>query len=397
MASSQPTAAPFRAVVVGSGVAGLEGALALRALAPERVQVEILTPVRTFTERPLSVLAPFGAHVPRIPLEDLLGDTGIRVRRGRVAAVDLDARMLDDDAGHRLSFDALLVTTGARTVPAVHGAISFGTRGAVGAFRELLTAIDDGSVRRVAFTLPQLASWSLPLYELALLTAAHANAAGRGDVELLLITPEPAPLALFGDEAAHATATLLERAGIELLTQRHPRAFASGAVDLGPGERPVPADAAVALGIASGTAIPGLPADASGFLPVDHYGRVAGTSGVWAAGDCTTFPLKQGGLAAQQAEVAATDIACTAGMQVDLTPFKPIIRGMLLTDDGPRWLRYEPADGGHEKVSDHALWWPPDKLSGTYLPARLAMLHDGSPRALPAGMPVDVALAGLEG
>jgi sulfide:quinone oxidoreductase len=45
-------------------------------------------------------------------------------------------------------------------------------------------------VDQVAFVKPARASWPLPLYDLALLTAAECAAHDRADVELSLITPE---------------------------------------------------------------------------------------------------------------------------------------------------------------------------------------------------------------
>ena len=42
-------------VVAGAGVAGLETALALNAIAREHVAVEVIAPEREFTYRPLAV------------------------------------------------------------------------------------------------------------------------------------------------------------------------------------------------------------------------------------------------------------------------------------------------------------------------------------------------------
>ena len=55
-----------------------------------------------------------------------------------------------------------------------------------------------------------------------------------------------------------------------------------------------------------------IPANADGFVAVDPHGRVAGVEDVWAAGDGTSFPVKHGGLAAEQADAAAADIAVAA-------------------------------------------------------------------------------------
>ena len=63
--------------------------------------------------------------------------------------------------------------------------------------------------------------------------------------------------------------------------------------------------------------------DRSGFLPTDEHGRVGGTVGVYAAGDATSFPIKQGGIAAQQADAVAECIAAGAGAPLETTPFRP--------------------------------------------------------------------------
>ena len=56
---------------------------------------------------------------------------------------------------------------------------------------------------------------------------------------------------------------------------------------------------------------------------------VRGVDDVYAAGDMTTFPLKQGGIAAQMADAAASAIAVRAGVPVAQHPFRPVIRGLL--------------------------------------------------------------------
>ena len=81
--------------------------------------------------------------------------------------------------------------------------------------------------------------------------------------------------------------------------------------------------------------------DAQGFLPTDPFGQVDGEIDVWAAGDATSFPLKQGGIAAQQADAAAESIAARAGAELEPSPFRPVLRGLLLTGMSPRFLRAE--------------------------------------------------------
>ena len=61
-----------------------------------------------------------------------------------------------------------------------------------------------------------------------------------------------------------------------------------------------------------------------------------------AAGDLTQVPIKQGGIAAQQADAAAEAIAAEAGVALEPTPFRPVLRGLLLTGSFPRYLLSEP-------------------------------------------------------
>ena len=95
-----------------------------------------------------------------------------------------------------------------------------------------------------------------------------------------------------------------------------------------------------------------------------------GVEGVWAAGDGTAFPLKQGGLAAQQAGAAAAAIAFSLGADVRPAPFRPVLRGMLLDPAGPRFL-----DSTRGDVPTTPLWWPPTKVAAPHLWEYLAPAH----------------------
>jgi sulfide:quinone oxidoreductase len=136
-----------------------------------------------------------------------------------------------------------------------------------------------------------------------------------------------------------------------------------------------------------------LPADDKGFMPIDEHARVRGAKDVYAAGDGTNFPIKQGGLATQQADAAAEHIAARAGAEVEPRPFRPVLRGKVLTGDESLHLRHDPAGGAGEGVAtDDFLWWPPHKISGRYLAAWLAqeMPHEPEPPRRP--LEVEVAL-----
>ena len=132
------------------------------------------------------------------------------------------------------------------------------------------------------------------------------------------------------------------------------------------------AGAVVALPLIGGPGIEGLPCDEHGFIPIDDHARVAGLERVWAAGDGTTFPVKQGGIGTQQADAAAEQIAASVGAEVEPRPFHPVLRGQLVTAGESLHLRHE-LEGGHGEgeASLDYLWWPPHKVSGRYLAAWL--------------------------
>ena len=142
---------------------------------------------------------------------------------------------------------------------------------------------------------------------------------------------------------------LLEERGIALRTGSAPVELVDGELRLVP-EGSIAADRVVALPRLRGPRIDGLPQTVEGFLPVDAHGQVHGLADVFAAGDITSFPVKQGGIAAQQADAAAEMIAANAGADLTPQPFRPVLRGLLLTGRQPRYLRHE-LTGGAGDVS----------------------------------------------
>ncbi|MFL5931531.1 MAG: CBS domain-containing protein [Gaiellaceae bacterium] len=362
-----------RVLIAGGGVAALEAALALRALAGELLDVELLAPEPQFWYRPMSVAEPFGlGEAQHFDLSRLAEDAGARFTPGALVGVDAvrrHARTTSDT----LEYDALLVASGAQPRAAVPGAVTFRGPADTQRIEQLLADIDRGEIQRLAFVVPSGAVWTLPAYELALMTAAHVARGPARDVEILLLTPEREPLALFGPAASEAVASLLADAVVELRTGVYVDAFAGGELVLGV-DGSIQVDAAVALPQLRGARIGGIPQTVAGFIPVDSHARVIGLRDVYAAGDITSFPVKQGGIAAQQADVAATSIAISAGADVEEHAFRPVLRGVLLTGTSPRYLRREITGGfGETSVVDvEPLWWPPAKIVGRYLAPFLA-------------------------
>ena len=377
---------PTNVLIVGGGPAALEAALALHGLAGDRVALTLLAPEADLTYRPLSVLAPFAAGgATRYPMERMATDIGFTHVRGRLASVDPAARTVTTVAGERMGYDALLIASGARPSEPFPSATAFaGSLTDQKRLHGIVQDVEGGYLHRIAFVVPSGATWPLPLYEIALMLAERAYQMGS-DVELHFVTPEAEPLELFGPQAAQEVRKLLEEAGIVLHTNAATEIVGPGSLRVTPSARTLKVDRIVSLPRLMGPAITGLPADPEGFLVTDAHARVLGVPNVYAAGDVTAFPIKQGGIACQQADAAAADIAARAGAPVTPEPFTPVLRGMLLTE---RWARYMRSG----EVAGRALWWPPTKIAGRELAGYLEGFDETAGR--PIGLAVNVDVGG---
>jgi sulfide:quinone oxidoreductase len=388
----------FRVLIAGGGVAAIEAALALRALAEDRVSVELLAPEPLFWYRPLAVAEPFGlGDVRSFELSELAAAAGATFSPGALTAVDVGKRQVRTSAGGSIAYDMVLIACGAVPSPAVRGALTFRGPADTDKIRALLAEIVSGQVGRVAFVVPWGAVWSLPIYELALMTAAYVAEREVDHVELTLVTPEDEPLQLFGKAGSDAVRALLEERGITIQTGAAPVELVDGELRLVP-EGSVAADRVVALPRLRGARIDGLPQTVEGFLPVDAHGQVHGLADVFAAGDITSFPVKQGGIATQQADAAAETIAANGGVDLTPQPFRPVLRGLLLTGRQPRYLRHEITGGAGDasEASPEPLWWPPAKIVGRYLAPFLGSVAgvESPPEApaAPGALPVEVEI-----
>jgi hypothetical protein len=174
--------------------------------------------------------------------------------------------------------------------------------------------------------------------------------------------------------------------------------------------REVHVDRVITLPQLEGPRLAGLPHDKRGFTPVETHGRVTGIDDVYAAGDVSAFPLKQGGLAAPQADAVAEVIAAELGVPITPKPFHPVLRGLLMTGGAPLYLRAEPQRLPREatvaiearpprhtsreasSAAGQPLWWPPAKIAGRYLAPFLATAR---PRPLSSELLTDrVAIPG---
>ena len=342
---------PIRVVIAGGGVAGLEALTALHALADDRVELTLIAPEDDFVFRPLEARRSFQvAERQSIPLGRIARDVGAAHVESTIAAVDEAVKVVTTADDGRHEYDALILAVGAHAVPTVKHAIIWDDRSDSDMLGGLLRDVEEGYSHGLAVVIPEGPCWPLRGYELALLITLDAKGMGM-DLQTTLVAPEPSPLAILGPRALEAVSSELAAAGVTVVPDDH-ATFEDGrltSIVEESGER-IEVNRVLALPSLRGSLIPGIPADTDGFISIDDHCRVLGMEDVWAAGDGTAFPLKSGGFASEQADIAAEAIAAAAGAAVEPHSFAPGARGdlaglptarfleALLTSDGDREL-----------------------------------------------------------
>ena len=378
-----------RVLIAGGGVAGLETLLGLRALAGDRVDITIVTPELRFVNRSMAVDQPFRRQRPRgVRMQDVTAEHGARWHRGALDRVEHPRRVVVTKDGDELPYDRLVLALGARPDREWHAdwVLTFHDGRDDAGYRLLLHQLREGRVRKLAFVKPAGPSWPLPLYDLALTTAADCAAHQRPEVELSLITPEDEPLDMFGAPVSAAVARLLDERGVTVYTSSFGAPARPGWLEVSPGGWQLSVDRVVTVPRLVGPRLRGIRCGRNGFLRTDPHGRVPGLDGVYAAGDVTDFPIKHGGLAAQQADAVAEAVAASVGVGIDPQPFRPVLRAGLLTGAGARFLRADISGraGDDSAISAAPLWWPPNKLYGRYLAPYLSSRTGEAADVMPA-------------
>ncbi len=364
---SHPTS---RVLIVGGGVAGCEAALALRDLAGDRVAITILARDPEFVYRPMRVLEPFSSGgARRYPLERLARDVDAELVIDGFRSVNADTKQVRTASGRTLEYDHLLLAMGAHATPAFHHVLTIDDAKLDEHYRGLVQDVDEGYVKSLAFIAPTAMAWPLPLYELAMMTARRGWEANI-DLSVTLITPEDAPLGLFGATASEAVRQLLTENRVTTITSSHCTVRAPGRIEIHPGNRDLVVDRVVALPLLAGPTISGVPRDAhGGFIPIDRFCRVRELTDVYAAGDACDFAVKHGGIASQQADTAALSIAAAVGAPVEPKPLHPEVRAILLGGDAPLYMSANLIDGhgSCSQVGREPISWPADKIAAKYL------------------------------
>lgn len=311
-------------VILGGGTAGTMTANRLRRTYAERdLRVTVVDQDDDHLYQPGLLFVPFGLAQPRhlVRSRPRQLDAGVDYKQARIERVDLDARTVHLAGGIRLSYDVLVVATGATLLPEETEGLTgegwgekvftfYDLPGATG-LHEALERFDGGRVVIDVADLP-LKCPVAPL-EFAFLADWYFQRRGiRDKVQLTYVTPLDA--AFTKPVAAKALGGLLADKGIELVTE-----FTLGEVDGAGGrlvsydEREVPFDLAVVVPLHGGAEYVGRSeglGDELGFVPVDpHTLQHPDRPEVFAIGDAAGLPAsKAGSVAHFEGEVLVRNI-----------------------------------------------------------------------------------------
>jgi sulfide:quinone oxidoreductase len=353
----------FRVVICGGGIAAVEGLLRLRRLVGDALDITLVAPAEELRYRPVAVQEPFSRPgVRRYPLRRIAQRNDAEWVQDGLEWLEPDEQVVHTAEGHSLPYDGLLIAVGARVMTPYEHVTVFDDAQPDDTYHGLVQDVEGGYTRSVALLLPDGPAWPLPVYELALMTAERAWSMNMEDLRIHLVTPEPAPLAAFGGEASKAVGELLRDSKIELHVSSLAEVPASGQLIVRPSDTRLEPGRIVAMPRIAGPEIRNLPTAEDGFTPIDDRCRVDGMGErVFAAGDAVSFPVKQGGLGSQMADIAAEGIAALAGADVEPTPLRPVIRGVLYTGRDPLFLTARYADGDIESEVSHEQAWPAEE------------------------------------
>jgi sulfide:quinone oxidoreductase len=220
----------------------------------------------------------------RYPLAQIAKDAGAELCTDTFTWVESEFFLAHTKGGEQLPYDALLLAPGAGSYANFRDSITLDRHRLGEQLHGVLEDIEGGVVHKLGFVIPDGPVWPLPIYELALMTARRAPETSA-EVEITIVTPERAPLAVFGHVVAERVQELLSSSGITTILSTHATVHGPGLIamqpdhgrhvdPMRPGEE-IHADRVIALPQLFGPHCPGVPtSSARGFISTDRFGRV---------------------------------------------------------------------------------------------------------------------------
>ncbi|MGN1288359.1 MAG: NAD(P)/FAD-dependent oxidoreductase, partial [Bradyrhizobium sp.] len=230
-----------------------------------------------------------------LPLDELLDPVGVRHRVAEVAAIDPAKREVVVKTGPRaetLTYDRLVLTTGSELVrPAISGLAAHGfdvdTYQAAMRLDAHLAALGKQPPSPARSTVAVVGAGFTGIEVATEMPAKLAAAGITGDHRIILIDPNPVVGATFGGHGRPVINEALAALGVETRLNVRVNAVSADSITLNSGEIIPAATVVWCAGMHASPLAAMLPAerDRLGRLAVDHFMRVEGLPGVFAAGD----------------------------------------------------------------------------------------------------------------
>lgn len=411
-----------RIVILGGGFAGLETTFLLRHRLHDEVELALVSDTPEFLYRPNTIYIPFGLDPEklRIPLDQPTRRQQIDFFQGTVADVDPEAGRIEFEDRPSLSYDQLVIATGADMRPtevpglAEHATTIWTPKEMLKLRREIERIIEraeDGKVTRLLFLVPPNNKCSGPLYEMVFMIDTHLRRKKvRDAVEIVWTSAEHSYIQAFGPRIHEVVAEEFGERHIAGYLEHVVTEVTDTQVHFENGET-FDYDSLISFPpYIAKVHYSDLPTDDRGFIQTDPASRaVTGFPNIYAPGDAGDFPVKQAFLAFLQADATAEAIVGKRRGTSPRVTFDPISMCVMeqfdkavfaqvplrTTGDPDYPVEVRPDADGEYKVGVSPLWRLGKKMLGFYLPMRF---RAGEPfHAGTAWTMMEVGLKGMSG
>ncbi len=405
-------------LVLGGGFGGLETSFYLRMYLSDQVKVTLVSDRDCFIFRPNSIYVPFGLDPEKlkIGLQKPLKRKNITLVKAKVQEINVAGKIVHAD-GLKLPYDFLVIATGAEVrpeeVPGLkENAHNIWTTDDMlklrASFENLRERARAGRQQKVLFLIPPNNKCSGPLYEMVFMleTWLHRNGV-RKQVDITWTTFEETYIQVFGPRLHEIVVQEFEQRGVIGYNKYTVEKVDKNEVVYHNGQH-LPFDLLISFPpYVASTLFSSLPVDDRGFITTNLTTRqVADHSEIYAVGDASDFPVKQGFLAFTQSDAAAEHLAAKILGRKPAFAFEPNSMCVMeqfdkatfaqvpvqLTGIAEKPVEIRPESLQLYRVGSSRMWRLGKKMLGIYVPWRFSTgnpFHAGlSWRAMELGLKV---------